>query len=184
MKILLLGLLMVPFRLCAQLETLGSIAHLSLQNGFKQLVLGTETSLADRKMIYMDGDSRLDADSCLKFEYHDDELLKLDSTMQFNLAGLRTYKGKIVNVYLFFKKSNGYKVLSYFLNQYGLFTSKPQEYQNIYNWDTQKVSLSLNYDLNDDLGIAVFSFNNLTDLLTEKRKKRELQQRDIVYSSY
>jgi hypothetical protein len=126
------------------------------------------------KLFYLDDDSRLDADSCYKFEYRDTSLLKVGNDFYLDLVGIRTYKNKVVNIYLFFKKSDGYKLLNNFLAAYGVFTSKPDDYSDIYEWHSSMIDVSLRYQSDNDLGlgIAVYTFKRQEDQLQAMQNKQ------------
>jgi hypothetical protein len=167
-------LMVLPFFSYSQSKKTGSIEYLKFTNGFNGITLGSDLQhLPDYKLEFLDGDNQLDADSCLMFEYEDTGLLKLDSNLNIQLIGLRTYKDKVVNIYVFFKLSDGYKVLHNFLTNYGLFTSKPSDYVDIYNWTSSKINLSLRYEVKVDLGVAIFTCNDLEDEIG-KMKERQL----------
>jgi hypothetical protein len=169
-------LLCFPAITFSQQKRPGSIEYLKSCNGLNGITLGADINLLPRdKLAYMDGDATLDADSCLKFEYRNYDLFKLGDGLKLDLIGLRTYKNKIVNIYLFFKRAEGYKALSVFLNDYGSFTGKPDDYADIYNWDTSLLNLSLKYELRVDLGVAVLTSKQLVneiEMVKEKAKAR------------
>jgi hypothetical protein len=138
----------------------GSLAYLKFLNGYNGIVLGSDaTQLPKSKLGFLDGDSTLDADACLKLAYSDTTVLKVGNDLYLDMIGLRTYKNRIVNIYVFFKRSDGYKVFRDFLSTFGVFTSKPNDYADIYNWATTTVNLSLRYEDKTDLGVAVFTSN-------------------------
>lgn len=170
--------MMVCLAANAQPERLGSIYSLERSNGFKDIRLGAYTGEAKYKFDYMDGDSRLDADSCLKFDCNDSTLLKVADGLRLDMVGIRTYKGKIVNIYLFFKLSDGFKMLSHFLGAYGMFTSRRDGYSDVYYWDTGRVRLGLFYSVNTDLGVAVFTSKSLQDEIAARRTV--LNKKDMV----
>ena len=170
-----------PQSALTQIKPAGSLDYLKLSNGFKQFTLGADVTTLAAKLDFMDDDSRMDEDSCQKFVCKDPELLKIDTTLFLDVVGVRTYKNKIVNVYLFFKKADGYKILSRFLADYGTFTAKPDDYKDVYNWDTRQLSLSLKYELNVDLGIATFTCNNLEKEIKTRREKYQTMQKALLY---
>jgi hypothetical protein len=138
----------------------GSLSYLKFINGYNGIVLGSDAKqLPKSKLGFLDGDSTLDADSCLKLAYSDTTVLKVGNDLYLDMIGLRTYKNRIVNIYVFFKRSDGYKVFRDFLSTFGVFTSKPNDYADIYNWTTTTVNLSLRYEDKIDLGVAVFTCN-------------------------
>jgi hypothetical protein len=152
----------------------GSIEYLKFSNGFNGIVLGNSIDqVPNYELSYLDGDNKFDTDSCLKFAYKDTSLLKLSGDVYLDLIGLRTYKNKVVNIYLFFKRADGYKVLRNFLTAYGLFTNKPSDYVDIYNWNSSKINLSLSYEIPADLGVAIFTCNPLVQEM-EDMKIRQL----------
>jgi len=185
---LVIMLLCFPAITFSQQKRPGSIEYLKLCNGLNGITLGSDINLLPRdKLAYMDGDATLDADSCLKFEYRNYDLFKLGDGLKLDLIGLRTYKNKIVNIYLFFKRAEGYKALSVFLNAYGSFTGKPDDYADIYNWDSSILNLSLKYELRADLGIAILTSKPLVkeiELMKEKAKaKRDMESLAILMPS-
>ncbi len=168
-----IGLIFSPFFSYSQSKKPGSIEYLKFVNGFNGITLGADLRhLPGYKLIYLDGNNKLDADSCLLFEYADADLLKLDTDLNIQLIGLRTYKDKVVNIYLFFKLSDGYKMLHNFLTNYGLFTSKPSDYVDIYNWNSNKINLSLRYEVKVDLGVAIFTCNQLEDEIGTMKQRQ------------
>ncbi len=183
MKTLMYIILLCPCMAFAQVEKLGSISNLTSAKDFKYLFTDLG-SIPANKLAYMDGNSQLDADSCLNYQCTDDSLLKVHENLILDMVGFKAYDHKIVNVYLFFKKADGYKVLSYFLNQFGLFTSKPSAYQDIYYWDTKEFSLALKYDLNTDLGVAILTNNKLNQALALKAPPTTTYSTEVLYSSY
>jgi hypothetical protein len=163
-KTLFIFFLLLPLAVFPQGKVIkpGSLAYLKLVNGYNGIVLGSEvTQLTKSKLEFLDGDSKLDADSCLKLAFNDTTVLKVGKDLYLDMIGLRTYKNRIVNIYVFFKKSDGYKVFRDFLTTFGLFTSKPNDYADIYNWTSANVDLSLRYEDKVDLGVAVFTCNPL-----------------------
>jgi hypothetical protein len=105
----------------------------------------------------------------------------MDTDMQLDLVGLRAYKNKVVNIYLFFDVKDAYKILADFLRDYGQYTGKPEEYANAYNWKAGDVTLSLKYDPNIDKGVAIFTHDPLTQEIADRRKKKE--QIELLTSS-
>ncbi|MDB5017413.1 MAG: hypothetical protein JWQ84_2245 [Mucilaginibacter sp.] len=171
---ILLVLTIHPAQSLSQPIKQGSLEYLKHTNGVKDIILGADvSSIPGYKIGYMDGDYHVDADSCLKLNYKDSDL-KLGDDLPLDLIGIRTFKNKVVNIYLFFKKADGYKVLQSMLDSYGLFTDRPDNYKDIYNWNTKQVSLSLMYDANVDLGVAVFTCNNLQKEIVIRKQKLAL----------
>ena len=174
LRIILLFLILTPFIAFSQSAKPGSIEYLKMCNGYNGIKLGADVNLiAKSKLFYLDNDSRLDADSCYKFEYRDTSLLKVGNDFYLDLVGIRTHKNKVVNIYLFFKKSDGYKLLNTFLAAYGVFTSKPDDYSDIYNWHSSMIDVSLRYQSDNDLGlgIAIYTFNQQDDELQAMQSK-------------
>lgn len=142
----------------------GSIDYLKYCNGINNIILGSDVqNLGVSKLSYLDGDSRIDADSCFKYEYKDERLLAMGDSLNLDLIGIRTYKDKVINIYLFFKMNDAYKVLNNFINAYGQFTDRPDNYTDIYNWNSSMVNLTLRYQYKADLGIAIFTSKQLED---------------------
>ena len=172
-KLLIVISIMLPVLAFSQSKKPGSIEYLKFSNGFNNIVLGDNIKqIPDYKLTYLDNDKKFDSDSCLKFAYRDTSLLKLSNDLYLDLVGLRTYKNKVVNIYLFFRKKDGYKVLRAFLSSYGLFTSKPNDYVDIYNWNSSTINLTLKYELDAELGVAVFSCNSLEKEIEAMKIKR------------
>jgi hypothetical protein len=124
----------------------------------------------------MDGDNVPDADSCVSYVfYQNKEVLKVDSDMELQQVGLRVFKNKIVNIYLFFNIKDSYKILRDFLKDYGQFNELPKEYASIYVWNTRKVGLSLEYQADVETGVAIFTSNDLVkDIEDMKARKKFL----------
>ncbi|MEB0261120.1 MULTISPECIES: hypothetical protein [unclassified Mucilaginibacter] len=101
-NILLVTTLCLPFYAFGQLTKVGSIEYLKYCNGTNGIKLGTDFNMIPNyKLALLDGEKKVDADSCMKFEYKDAKLLKMDSDLNLDLIGIRNYKSKIVNIYLF-----------------------------------------------------------------------------------
>ena len=167
---------LIPSLAFSQSTTSGSVEHLKVNNGFGNLLLGHSiTELPAQNLTYLDGDSRIDPDSCLKYQYHDDNLLALGDSLSLDAIGLRTYQNKIVNVYLFFKMKDAYKVLGNFLNAYGPCTSRPDAYADIYNWDTSQLSLSVRYEVKTDLGVAIFTSKDMENTIAADKYSQSLK---------
>jgi response regulator of citrate/malate metabolism len=159
----------------SQTIQLGSIRNLYNSNGFKNLVLGSDIGPLANNLNYLDDNSRTDADSCIMYSCANDDMLDIDSTLKLDMVGIRTYKNKIVNIYLFFNQKDAYKVLQNFLQNYGQYTQKPIEYADVYCWNTDKVSLSLSYSADVDKGVAVFTFNPMLQNIQSDDKRRSIR---------
>ena len=166
-------MLLMPVVAFSQLKNQGSIQALKVNNGFNGITLGANVKQLTGSLTYLDGNSRVDADSCLRYLYTDENMLKIDSNLKLDAIGIRAYKDTIVNIYLFFRKDDAYKIMSMFLNNYGQFNEKPEEYEDIYGWSTPPVKLSLNYSSRMDMGIAVFTNNMLITEVNTARQKRD-----------
>jgi hypothetical protein len=165
-----------PSLVWSQSSVNGSVESLKANNGFGNLLLGHNiTELPAQNLTYLDDDSRIDPDSCLKYQYHDDKLLALGDSLSLDAIGLRTFQNKIVNVYLFFKMQDAYKVLSNFLNAYGPCTSRPDAYSDIYNWDTSQLSLSLRYQVKTDIGVAIFTSKEMENTMAADKYSQSLK---------
>ena len=156
---------MIPSLGFSQLAGQGSLEYLQLCKGFKDITLGADANLIPAyKLAFLDGDAIPDADGCFKFEYKDKDILEFGDGLFLDLVGIRTYKNKIVNIYLFFKREDGYKILHDFMDNYGQPSSKTGDF--IYDWETNSVNLSLRYKANtDDLGVVIYSVNGLENKL-------------------
>jgi len=164
-------ILLIPTISSAQKKTIGSVDYLKSSNGFKDIILGTDiSSITYLQSNYLDGDSRFDADSCLKFAVTDSNLLKINNNLALDMIGIRTYKNKIVNIYLFFRKADGYKMLSDLLTNYGVVFTKPDENKNIYNWDCKTINLCLLFEANTEDGVAIFTCNPLEQYMAEVKE--------------
>lgn len=172
-KSALILIFLFPVVAFSQSKKHGSIKVLKANNGFNGITLGANVNQLTGSLAYLDGNSRVDADSCLRYVYTNEELLKIDTNLKLDGIGLRAYKDTIVNIYLFFRMEEAYKVMSKFLDSYGQFNEKPLEYSDIYNWNTIPINLSLNYSSRMDMGIAVFTNNLLMKEVTTAREKRD-----------
>jgi hypothetical protein len=157
----------------AQVLKTGSIAYLTLNNGpGNTVVLGSDIKdLQAANLSYLDGDSRVDADSCLKYAYNDPNVLDLGDSLNLDLVGIRAYRDKIVNIYLFFKMTDAYKVLQKFIGMYGQFTDRPDNYSDIYNWNSGLLTLSLRYKYKADLGVAIFTSKTLQNQIAADKQR-------------
>lgn len=154
----------------SQSKTPGSIEYLKFCNGIKGLTLGEDISqIPAQKLIYLDNDAKPDADSCIRYQYKDSSLLVLGDSLLLDAIGFRAYKNKIVNIYLFFRMTDAYKILSDFLKAYGPFTARPNAYADIYNWDTRALNLSLRYQVKTKMGVAIFSNKSLENEIAANR---------------
>jgi hypothetical protein len=152
----------------------GSSAYLLASNGFKQLKLGEDIkNLEMDKLGYMDGVDSLDKDSCYKLVYQDDEIRNMGNGLTLNLVGLRVYKNKIVNIYLFFPRDAGFNVLQKLEADYGKFTNAPGEF--MYDWKTNGTSLLLRYTPVTDMGVAIFTCNQIAQQVAKDDIKRNTQ---------
>lgn len=176
-KMLFITVMCFPVFAFSQLQKPGSIGYLTFCNGLNGIALGSDINqIPGYKPAFLDGDDKLDADSCLKFEIRDYDLLKMGTDLKLDLIGLRTYKNKIVNIYLFFKKRDGYKMLSRFLTAYGPFTTRPDDYADLYDWNSSVLKLSLKYQLETDLGVAILTSKPLTKKIGEMKEKAETRR--------
>jgi|EndMetStandDraft_4_1072995.scaffolds.fasta_scaffold00226_12 hypothetical protein len=149
----------------------GSLRYLTDENGFNQIMLGADlSSVPFDKLSYLDDNNEFDQDSCMLYQYHDSNALKITPDLMIQSIGLRTYKNKIVNIYLFFYRTDGYKVLNAFLTKYGQFTGRVSDYADVYDWKTDRLTLTLKYQLNVDLGVAIFTNTSLASAINERNK--------------
>lgn len=153
----------------------GTVDYLSYSNGFRGIQLGQEMKdIKGYRMNFLDNISKVDADSCLKYECIPTDSVKTADSLETDLIGIRVFRNKVVNIYVFFKRKDGFNVLSNFLASYGTFTSKPDNYADVYNWDTQSISLSLKYELKVDLGVAIFSSRKDTQQFVELKRRASI----------
>jgi hypothetical protein len=182
---LTLTLVFVPLCSICQVIRPGTIEYLKYNNGFNGIKLGADLgSISSNKLAFLDGNSSFDADSCLSFEYKDTTILKIGELASIDLVGIRTYKNKIINIYLFFSRAISYKVLYDFLTLYGNFTNRPYFDKDMYYWNSSMVNLSLTYELKVDMGVAIFTCNPLNKELISSRLKnvgKPLANNDLNY---
>jgi hypothetical protein len=182
-----LTILCLPVMANAQGTRAGSIEYLKSANGLNNIRLGADVrTLGLSNLPYMDGDSRVDADSCLKYAYNDEQVLAMADSVNLDMIGIRTYKDRVVNIYVFFKMSDAYKVLNNFISTYGQFTERPDNYADVYNWNTNTVNLSLNYQYKGDLGVATFTSKPVeNEIASDKLKAATLAaiQADQTYQT-
>jgi hypothetical protein len=179
-----LVLIFLPFCAFCQVTTTGTIEYLKYSNGVNGIKLGADIGSIDAKLSYLDGNSKLDADSCMNFECRDSTMLKIGEHVSLDLIGIRTYKNKIINIYLFFPRNISYKILYDFLVLYGPFTYRPASYKDIYYWDSSNVKLSLLYEAKVDMGVAIFTSNQLNkEMLANKLSDndKQLANSGLVY---
>jgi hypothetical protein len=171
--IVLVIALLLPSLVFCQSGKHGSVEYLKFCNGLDEIKLGSDINLIpDYKLAFLDGNDKPDADSCFKYEYRDSSLLKMGNNLNLELIAIRTYKNKIVNIYLFFKRDDAYKVLNEFSALYGVYTDKPDPYQDVYDWNSVKLNLSVRYEAKVDLGIAVFTSNSLVAEISREKQKQ------------
>jgi hypothetical protein len=172
--------LLMPAITFAQDADTGSVAHLEQARGFKYLKLGVVTKFIPAyKMTYRDGDDTPDADSCYRYIYQDDDIVDVADGLKLEKVGVRTYNKEIVEVYLFFKQEDGYKLLKNFTDKYGTCSERPADFT--YIWNTGDVNLTLRYTAGLDLGVAIFSSNKLEELVKQNSMKAAAQK--VVASS-
>jgi len=168
-KILIL-FLAIPFFSYSQDNNMGSLNYLNTSNGFGNIYLGEDISLIPpNKLAFMDNDSIPDIDGCIKYEYGDLDQINNKSNLNLDLVGIRVYKHKIINIYLFFKKEFGFRVFQSFEASYGGCTERIRDFT--YSWETDNVKLYLEYD-KEDLGIAIFSCKKLYQEVDRNNSKR------------
>ncbi len=162
---LLLFSVSIPRQGFSQDEDQGSLDNLQHCKGFGKITLGSNIKiLPATKLDYLDGDPSPDIDSCFRYVYKDEDILALTNSISLDLVGFRAYKNKIVNIYLFFRREDGYKILKALTAVYGPSTQKNGDFT--YSWTTNAVNLNLMYKPDEDnLGVAVFTLNN-ADLKT------------------
>lgn len=173
--------LFMPCLVHSQAIKSGSAQYLQAANGFKDLKLGSITKLIPSyKLAYMDGNNKPDADSCYRYIYQDDNILNLADGLMLDRVGLRTYNNRIVEIYLFFRYADGYKVLKNFIANYGACNDLPADFT--YIWNTGDVNLSLHYEEGLDLGVAVFSSKKMRQLVQQNSIKMAATQKAIATS--
>lgn len=153
----------------------GSLKFLDAANGYNSLLLGADVrQMPEKYFSYLDNDASVDLDSCLKFKYTDTTMLQFEDGLKLDLVGLRSYDNRIVNVYLFFKIDDGFKMLKALQNYFGAPTEHPGDF--MYDWTGDNVDLKLRFETKSDLGVAIISskkiereMNEATDL----RRKKE-----------
>jgi hypothetical protein len=165
--------LCLPAMCFSQSSQPGSLAFLKDRNGIAGFRLGAYLTVNQAQdLSYIDGENgKPDADSCVTYEYHPENGLKVEGGISVNHICLRTYKNKLVNIYVFFNRPEGYLVLRRFLQWYGTFTAKPNDYLDIYDWDSNKVKVSLRYHLDTDQGMAVYTSVDLMNEIEARKVK-------------
>ena len=160
-----------PCFIFCQSQQKGSLEYLRLSNGFKQIELGSDVGRLERnKLFNMDDADTTDSDNCHKFCYRDNDILYLGKGLFLNQVGLRTYRNRIVNIYLFFPRSAGYAILKYFEADYGKYSDVPGEF--MYDWKTTGVTLSLRYSRAIEMGVAIFTCSDVEKQIVEEESKR------------
>jgi len=91
------------------------------------------------------------------------------SSIDLDMVGLRVYNGRIINIYLFFKKEYGYQMFQSFKSEYGNCTQRNSDFT--YSWDSESVKLYLEYD-KEYLGIAIFSSKKLYQEIAQNNLRR------------
>lgn len=178
---MVLILVIGPLLGSSQLYKMGTIDGLKRDNGFNRLVLGQEIEqISDNKLAYLEDFPRLDADSCMFYEYHDEDVQLISKDLKIKFIAIRAYKYKIVNIYVLFDRSEGFKVLNNFLARYGQFTGRPNPYADVFEWDCSSVNLLLKYQLDVEFGIAVYTCKALDREIKERTKQQLLQQKILA----
>lgn len=159
----------------------GTIDGLTRANGFNQLILGQEIKqVSHHKLSYLEQSPGFDADSCIFYQYNEDDVQQISKDAKIKFIAVRAYKYNIVNIYVIFNKSDGFEVLNDFLARYGQFTSRPDAYADVFEWDSSSVHLSLKYQLDIDFGIAVYTCKALDEQIKARMKQRLLQQKTLA----
>jgi hypothetical protein len=147
----------------------GSIGFLTNSRSFGPLKLGSDIdALPYQKLSFLEDNNKPDSDSCFTYQFMDSTMTDLEGIVPLYGVCIRTYKNKIVNIYIFFSKNYGYALLRNFLTLYGLFTSKPDDYLDFYKWTSKSVDLTLRYEPKKSLGMAIYTWNEINDNLTHK----------------
>lgn len=174
--------LIIPQRSSAQNMNVesGSLKSLSEANGYGDLILGADTrQMPEKNFSFLDNDNDADADSCFKFKYADTTMLNFEDGLKLDLVGLRTYNNCIVNIYLFFKIEDGFKMLKALQNYFGHPTDHPGDF--MYDWSSDEVNLQLRFEAKENLGVAIFSSRKmLTDVLAARQER---QKADAILAS-
>jgi hypothetical protein len=180
-RIMVLILVIGPLLGISQPYRAGNIDGLKRENGFNQLVLGQEIEqISENKLAYLEDFPKFDADSCIFYEYHDEDVQQISKDLKIKFIAIRAYKYKIVNIYVLFDRSEGFKVLNDFLARYGQFTCRPNAYADVFEWDCSSVNLLLKYQLDVDFGIAVYTCKALDREIKEKTKQQLSQQQILA----
>jgi hypothetical protein len=180
-RIMVLILVISPLLGISQPYKAGSIDGLKRDNGFNRLILGQEIEqISENKLAYLDDFPKFDADSCMFYEYHDEDVQLISNDLKVRFIAIRAYKYKIVNIYVLFDRSEGFNVLNNFLTRYGQFTGRPNAYANVFEWDCSSVNLTLKYQLDIDFGIAIYTCKALDQEIKEKSKQKLLQQKILA----
>jgi len=172
-----LAFALLPMCCLAQRKHGATIENLKTAKGFDRLVTGSSiNTIPGCRLTYLDGKTTSDADSCIFFEYQDYSAMKINADLTLRAIALRVYKEKIVSVYLFFDKADGFKVLRDFLTRYGQFTNRPNAYADVFEWTSDAITLELQYQLDVDLGMAVYTDTSLQRQIAADKQKRLLRQ--------
>jgi hypothetical protein len=170
--ILFLFAILVPCIIFCQPKQNELLEHLRSGNGFKQIELGADIRQLERdKLSYLDDVDSVDSEGCNKFCYRDSSMLYLGNGLFLKQVGLRTYKDRIVNIYLFFPRGAGHDMLKYFEANYGKSTDVPGEF--MFDWKTTGVTLSLRYNQPSEMGIAIFSSDNIAEQMAGENKLKK-----------
>jgi len=172
-----LAFALLPVCCLAQRKHGATIENLKLAKGFDRFVTGSSiNTIPGCQLTYLDGQATPDADSCMFFEYKDYNVMKINADLTLRAIALRVYKDKIVSVYLFFDKDDGFKVLHDFLIRYGQFTNRPNAYADVFEWTSDAITLVLQYYLDVDLGMAVYTDTSLQRQIVADKQRRLLRQ--------
>jgi hypothetical protein len=178
--VMLFGLFLPGMAWTQSVET-GLLKYPLAANGFKNLKLGEFTKLIPvYRLVYMDGNDMPDADSCYRYIYNDNNILGLADDITLNKVGFRTYKNQIIEIYLFFRHVDGYKVLKDFVANYGTWNNRPTDFT--YIWENGDVSLSLCYKDDLELGVVIFSSKKMRQLVQQYAIRVAATQKAIATS--
>lgn len=146
----------------------GSSQNLDSKNGYKGIILGSNISTLKKNLLTRIETGMPPGDSVTTYSYGDSTLYKLSNDITILGIGVNIYKNKILSITLIYNRNDGYALTNLFYKAYGIYF-KPNKFEDVYKWNTEKVALVVNFQKIDDTGYAIYSCNSLQSEV-DKRK--------------
>jgi hypothetical protein len=154
---MLLTILFVNIRLVAQ--TPNSLGSLDAYIGLPNLTVGMNLKDVKGKLIPVQSKTKSDNSGRVYYNYVSREAFFSDENIHVKSVQVKAFQDTIEEVEITFSKFDDIKIFQKFREQYGMFTDKPNLYQDIYYWAGNTVKLMYNYSDNAGNPTAKFGVN-------------------------